>query len=318
MKTFFLLLFFLLILVASGGVLWWNINIAAPDPSNKTPQIFVVSQGEGMKSIGEGLEKAGLIKNSTVFYIWVKMHNLDNKIQSGDFRLTPSQSLETLAQNLTHGSLDYWLRVPEGERADQIAERLKALSPNYKDAWKDELEANEGYLFPDSYLIPMGDDINNIISTMRNNFDKKYETIGSSNYSQKEIVTIASIIQREANFAEEEPMVASVLYNRLDIGMALQVDPSISYAIGYYPPKKTWWKQNLTIEDLKINSPYNTYINTGLPPTPISNPGLPALQAAAHPANSDYLYYLSDKSGHLHFSKTFTGHNNNIEKYNIQ
>lgn len=216
---------------------------------------------------------------------------------------------------MTHGSLDYWLRIPEGERADQIADRLKALSPNYNDTWKEQLETNEGYLFPDSYRIPMGDDINEIITIMRNNFDKKYATIGTSKYSQKEIVTVASIVQREVHFPEDEPIVASVLYNRLDIGMALQVDPSVQYAVGYYPLQKTWWKKNLSVDDLKINSPYNTYLNPGLPPTPISNPGLTALQAAAHPADTNYMYYVSDKTGHLHFSKTLDGHNSNVEKY---
>lgn len=318
MKKFFLFILIILIIVAGSGIIWWNLSMAAVDGADKAQKIFVVDQGENIKNIGNGLEQAGLIKNATAFYVWVKLHKLDNKIQSGDFRLSPSQSLETIAQNLTHGSLDYWLRVPEGERADQIAERLKAASPNYKDSWQTALEANEGYLYPDSYLIPMGDDITQIIGIMRKNFDDKYAEIGSSKYSQKEIVTVASIIQKEANFANEEPMVASVIYNRLDIGMALQVDPSVAYAVGYYAPQKTWWKTGLTVDDLQINSPYNTYVNPGLPPTAISNPGLPALQAAAHPASSDYLYYLSDSTGHLHFSKTFTGHTANIKKYNIQ
>lgn len=315
MKKFLLFLLFLIIIIIAGGSIWWNTNIGPADATDKTQKIFVVDQGESIKSIGDKLEQAGLIKNATVFSLWVKMNKLDNKIQSGDFRLSPSQSMESIAESLTHGSLDYWLRIPEGERADQIADRLKALSPNYNDTWKEQLETNEGYLFPDSYRIPMGDDINEIITIMRNNFDKKYATIGTSKYSQKEIVTVASIVQREVHFPEDEPIVASVLYNRLDIGMALQVDPSVQYAVGYYPLQKTWWKKNLSVDDLKINSPYNTYLNPGLPPTPISNPGLTALQAAAHPADTNYMYYVSDKTGHLHFSKTLDGHNSNVEKY---
>lgn len=318
MKKILLFFILLIIIVAGSGMIWWNINISPADKTNTTQQIFVIGQGSTVRGIGNDLEQAGLIKNATAFYMWVKLHNLDNKIQSGDFRLSPSQPLETIASNLTKGSLDYWLRIPEGLRADEIAEKLKQLSPNYTDSWKTQLEANEGYLFPDSYLIPMGDNATDIIAILRKNFDEKYATIGSSKYSQKEIVIVASLLQREVPDASDQAMVASVIYNRLDIGMAVQVDPSVQYAIGYYAPQKTWWKTGLTVDDLKINSPYNTYVNTGLPPTAISNPGLPALQAAAHPATSDYLYYLSDSTGHLHFSKTFAEHNANIQKYNVQ
>jgi UPF0755 protein len=167
-------------------------------------------------------------------------------------------------------------------------------------------------------LIPTGDSIDDIIALTRKNFDAKYASLGSISSPQNKIVTIASLVEREAQFPEDQKLVASVIYNRLQINMALQLDATVQYAIGYDEKEHTWWKKNVTANDLQINSPYNTRVNPGLPPTPICNPSLSALSAAAHPANSDYLYYVSDSTGHLHFAKTLEQHTANIQKYNVE
>src|SRR3989344_9402694 len=136
---------------------------------------------------------------------------------------------------------------------------------------------HEGYLFPDTYLIPIDANADQIVSIMINTFDQKYQTISGSRqsiYSKEELVKIASMVEREALFSEDRSLVASVIFNRLEIGMGLNIDATIQYALGYQTDTKKWWKKNLTATDLKLNSPYNTYRHAGLPPTPISNPGL--------------------------------------------
>jgi len=318
MKKFFVLTILFLIIIVIGIFFWWQSATSPVDPSNTSQKSFTISQGESIRTIGESLEKEGLIRNASAFYLLVKWHKFDNKIQSGSFALSPSVSLSAITEKLMHGSLDYWLIVPEGKRAAEIAEILKTKAPNYDKAWENDLEENEGYLFPDSYRIPANDSIDTIISLMRKNFDTKFATIGIVSKPKKEIVTIASLVEREAKFSEDRPLVASVIYNRLNINMGLQIDASLQYALGYSVQEHTWWRQNLTVDDLNLDSPYNTKLNTGLPPTPICNPGLSSLEAAAHPAATDYLYYVSDSQGHLHFAKTLDQHTSNIQKYNVQ
>jgi UPF0755 protein len=155
---------------------------------------------------------------------------------------------------------------------------------------------------------------------MRNNFDKKYAQATAPktvSLTQEQIVTIASIIEREAITPDDMKLVASVLENRLDAGIPLGSDVTVEYALGYNTEEKTWWKKDLTIDDLAINSPYNTRVVAGLPPTPISNPGIVALNAAANPSTSDYMFFIADKDGKVHFAKTLEEHNANIKKYGL-
>ncbi len=308
------------LIIFLGGYLWWNNGISPVNTANHKMSIFVIKKGESTRDIATSLKNKGFIKDPVVFFLLLKKLGLDSKIEAGDFRLSPSMSAQEIAQTLTHGTLDIWITIPEGKRALEIAEILKNSLPSYKKSWNAVLEQNEGYLFPDTYLIPKDASINLIVSLMRENFTKKFNSIKNlktTNLTTNQTVILASIIEREAKFAKDRPLVASVLINRLNAGMALGVDATIQYALGYQPDLKTWWKPNLTKEDLGINSPYNSYINPGLPPTPISNPGIYALEAALHPANTDYFYYISDKYGNLHFSKTLQGQNANIIKYGL-
>lgn len=308
----------LLIILVAGLFLWWQNGLLAANTNDRTAQIFVVKNGEGVREIANNLKAAGLIRDPIVFFLYTRIKGFDKQIQAGDFRLNPSMSMPAVASNLTHGTLDIWTTIPEGLRADEIADLLKTKIPSYNESWRAVLDANEGYLFPDTYLIPRGADVNTIVSLLRNNFQAKYASVKNSkttDLTDSQTIIVASIIEKEAKFAQDRPLVASVIMNRLNIGMALQVDPTVEYALGYQVDTKSWWKKELTIADTKINSPYNTYLNVGLPPTPISNPGLASIQAALTPAKSNYLYYFSDKQGHLHFASTIEGHNANIAKY---
>ncbi len=308
----------LLIIFSLISFVWWQNGLQPVNASDKTPKIFIVENGEGVREIANNLKTNGLIKDPIVFFLLTKMEELDKKIQAGDFRINPSMSAQEIATNLTHGTLDIWTTIQEGLRATEIAQILKAKIPSYNDSWVASLQANEGYLFPDTYLIPRGADITMILTLMKNNFQKKFDSVKAAKttvLTDAQTIVVASIIEREAVFAEDRPLVASVFINRLNIGMALGSDPTVQYAIGYQADTKSWWKKDLTADDLLVNSPYNTRKNAGLPPTPISNPGLSSIQAALTPAKTDYLYFFSDSKGHLHFATTIEGHNANIQKY---
>ncbi len=314
-----LFLFVLLLLFVGGLAVWWNNGTAAVNPKDKSTQIFVIPKGQGIRAIANDLKKQNLIKDPIVFFLLVKQKSLDSKIQAGDFRLSSSMTAEKIAENLTHGTLDIWITIPEGKRAEEVGTILKENIPSYEDSWVVELKKQEGYLFPDTYLIPKDATITMIVTQMRNNFSTKYATIPNAptGLVKTNAVIIASLIEREAKLPEDRPLVASVIHNRLKIDMPLQIDATIQYILGYQKDQKNWWKKDLTRDDLKIPSAYNTYANTGLPPTPIANPGLDVIQAAINPAQTNYLYYISDGSGKNHYAKTLDEHNANIKKYGL-
>lgn len=318
---------FIFITVLFFGIflLWWNNGNSPVNKNDRSQKIFIVAKGAGIKEIANNLKEQGLIKDTVVFFLVVKKEGLEGKIQAGDFRLSPSMNTSEIAENLTHGTLDIWVTIPEGYRADQIADLLSKSFSTYKSQWREELRNNEGYLFPDTYLIPKDTDIESIISILRNNFEKQYASIPNNNkYTKNQLVTIASLVEREAKHPQDRPLVASVIENRLDIGMGLQIDATVQFALAnarcqaFADTREcTWWPKNLTLEDLKISSIYNTYRNTGLPPTPIANPGIEALKAAANPANTDYIYYITDRNGINRYGRTLEEHNANIQRYGL-
>lgn len=300
--------------------LWWNHGLAAANPADKSERIVVIPQGKGVREIANALKQEGLIRDPVVFFLLVRFRlKVADKIQAGDFRLSASQTPEAIAKQLTHGTLDIWVTVPEGFRADEIADLLKEKIPTYQERWRNVLTANEGYLFPDTYLIPKDATVDLVLSLMRNNFEAKFATIGTFNHklAKEKVVIVASLVEREAKFPEDRPLVASVILNRLSLGMKLDVDATVQYALAYQEEQKRWWKKGLTTKDLAITSPYNTYRNQGLPPTPIANPGLASLKAVVNPATTNYLYYVSDKSGRNHYAETVGEHNENIKKYGL-
>jgi len=312
-----LILFVLIILIAISAFVWWKNGINPADSKNNSSQIFVIEKGAGVREIANSLKKKGFIKDPIVFFLLTKKIGFDKKIQAGDFRLSPSMSLYAIIEALTHGTLDIWVTIPEGLRALEISDIFEKELPTYKSDWKNILVLSEGYLFPDTYLIPKNADINIVLSLMKNNFDNKFATIdiSKSGLTKNEIVTIASMIEREALRNEEKPSISSVIANRLRDGMSLDIDATLQYIKGKDSSGK-WWSIP-TAEDKKINSPYNTYRNAGLPPAPISNPGLEAIKAALNPKQTNYYYYMHDANGNVHFAETLEKHNENIQKYGL-
>lgn len=319
MKQLHIFLFVLVFVIVLAGAGTLTLLKQTVDPKDKNQHIFVVNQGEGVNAIAKRLEQEGFIRNRFVFLLEVKRLGLGTKIQAGDFRLSKSMAPAQIAKELTTGTLDVWVQIIEGWRAEEVGAVLKEKVPTYENSWVLALKKQEGKLFPDTYLIPKNADIALVIKILAENFDRKIENlkpnVGKNGLTLEQNVTLASIVEREALFDEDRPLIAGVLLNRLQLGMALQADATVQYALGFQPQEKDWWKKNLTKEDLTINSPFNTYRFPGLPPKPIANPGLASIKASLNPTDTDYLYYIHDKTGKTHFAKTLDEHNENIRKY---
>lgn len=313
-KIFIFLLIFAVFLI--GIYIWWINGVAPVDPANTVDKTFIVMEGEGTRAIVDDLKKSGLIRDAIVFFLLLKKTGIDGKIQAGQFLLNPAMSADEIMQKLQVGKFDVSITIPEGKRAQEIADIFKNNLPQYDETWRDELNRNEGYLFPDTYLFPRSAGMQQIITIMKNNFEKKYaEITNNTKLSKNDIVTIASLIEREAKHSEDRQLVSSVIHNRLNLGMKLDIDATVQYILGFDRIEQTWWKKELTSDDLKIDSSYNTYRNSGLPPGPIASPGLASLMAAANPAQTDFIYYISDKQGNNHYARTLEEHNANIRKY---
>lgn len=312
-------LFVILALAFFGAIAWWQTNSAPVDETDTTKKAFSIEKGMGVREIANELKAEELIKDPVVFFLIVKQLGLDGKIQAGQFYLSPSMSATEIAKALQVGTFDVQVTIPEGKRAEEVDEILQEKFSQYDDSWVSALKAHEGYLFPDTYAFPKDATIDDIVKKMTDTFDEKFATLpsGSRNISQDDLVVIASMVEREALHAEDRPLVASVIFNRIKEGTVLNIDATVQYALGYQPGQKTWWKKSLTYDDLEVVSPYNTYKNVGLPPSPIASPGLNVLEAVMNAPETNYMYYVSDKQGHNHYTTTLEGHNANIEKYGL-
>lgn len=285
----------------------------------KENKIFVVRRGEGLNSIVKNLSNDGLIRSKIIFYLVVKQLSIEKNIQAGDFRLSPAMDAYQIAKILTHGTLDQWITVIEGLRREEIAQ---LVSQNIGIPEVEFLKiAKEGYLFPDTYLIPKDATAGAVVDIFLANFNRKFdaalrEKAKVNKLTNDEVITLASLVEREAHYDSDRKKVASVILKRLRNGSLLQIDATVQYALGYQSDQKSWWKKELSTDDLSIKLPYNTYKNTGLPPGSICNPGLASILAAVEAdENTPYLFYVSDKTGHLHFAKTLEEHSENIRRF---
>jgi len=288
------------------------------DKNSQNSKIFVINKGESLSSIARNLVNEGLIRNNLVFYFTVKRLKIEKNIQAGDFRLSPAMSATEIAKALTHGTLDSWITVVEGLRKEEIAQIIsRHLGIPETEFIKD---AKEGYLFPDTYLMPRSSTIEAVLSIFNANFQSKYtpeiaNKISRLGLTQNQALTIASLTEREARHDADRQIVASIIYKRYKNDWELDIDATIQYALGYQSSEKTWWKKALTQKDMEIDSPYNSYKNPGLPPGPICSPGLASIAAVAEIKDTPYWFYLSDKNGNMHYAKTIEEHHTNISRY---
>jgi len=305
---------------------WWSKVTRPVDIDNKEKQVFVVPKGYGVDEIGQALFEQGFIRHRHAFKIMAVKEGIAKDLQAGDFRLSPSMNLFEIAQNLTHGTLDVWVTIPEGLRREEIAYKLTEAFVEYKaefpaQEFLENTESLEGYLFPDTYLIPKDASANQVVEILRGTFDQKVPdemklSANKLDLTFQKALILASLVEREAKHESDRPIVAGILLKRLEKGWPLEVDASIQYALGAASCKSNfdckWWP---VLKDTKFKSPYNTYQNKGLPPTPICNPSLSSIKAALSPEETDFWFYLSDSSGNIHFSETLEEHEENIEKY---
>lgn len=314
MKKLFLLPLIIILAAAVGA--FWFYKSSLSVSNNKNFSYFVINKGSGASQIGKKLESAGLIKSALAFKLYLQFTGQSGKLMPGEFRLTPSYTLFQTVSTLFKGPVEIWVTIPEGLRREEIASKF-AVSLDKDEAFTSEFlqisKGKEGYLFPDTYLFPKEASASAIVKRMEATFNSKTSefTPKNSNLTFSEAVTLASILERETKTDAERPIVAGILLNRIEIGMPLQVDASVQYAVG---TSKNWWPI-LTLDDLAIKSAYNTYKNRGLPPAPIASPGLSSLEAAMNPEKSDYWYYIHDSKGIIHYAKTLSEHNANIAKY---
>ncbi len=308
------------LIVIFGGVnFFWHSQIAAVS-SDKATKIFVIDKGESFSQIADELKKENLIKSIWAFKLLAKQKNYSDKLQAGTFRLSPSYSAEDTLKGLSGKPLDNWVTLLEGWRVEEMAQKLNdTLGTDKKEFIK---SAKEGYMFPDTYLFPKDYTAEQIAQRLENTFSQKYDDsiknkIKKLGLTEAQGVVLASIVEREARSTGAREAVASILLKRYKIGMALNADATIQYNLGYQVDEKGWWrKAPITEDDKAIKSPYNTYLNAGLPPAPICNPSLSSLQAVANAdPSTPYLYYYHDSKGIPHYAKTREEHDANVRNY---
>lgn len=278
-------------------------------------KVFTVESGASLKEISETLKNEKVIKYPFIFRAHVILLGGEKKVMAGDYLLDKREGSADLAFRFINGRFHLEvvkITIPEGWNIFQISDYLDDTLIGFdKSRFLSLAKNKEGYLFPDTYFVSPAIKAEDIISRMSKNFEAKIKNLSgfaTSTYSLKEIITMASILEEEAKTSSARRVVAGILWKRFSIGMPLQVDSTFSYVNG----KNTY---ELTVEDLKIDSPYNTYVYKGFPPTPISNPGLESIVDAMNPTKTKYLYFLSSRSGEMYYSTTFEGHKKNKELY---
>lgn len=299
------------------GRIYWDYQISPLDKKG-VERVFVIKQGEGISTIAKRLKSEGFIRSDLVFKLVYKFSSEQN-LEAGDFKLSPAQGVKQILRELQSGSLDKWVTIIEGLRVEEVADRLSEKLKAKREKFIAIAKKHEGYLFPDTYLFNPDVLEEDIVSKLLANFDEKFDTslqkkINHLGLTSKEGVILASIVEREARSDEARKMVASILLKRFKIGMGLNADATVQYGLGYQTNENSWWKRHLSNDDLKVDSPYNTYLYNGLPPGPICNPSLSSLQAVANadPA-TPYLYYYHSSKGESFYGRTLEEHNVNIE-----
>jgi len=296
---------------------------------------FEIELGESVNSISARLEQAHFIANADAFTTYLIYAGLDTRVQSGSFQLSPAMSpIQIAARLMDPVPEEVQFNILAGWRAEEIAAALptsglQVTGQEFLDlinhppvdiipASLQPLQSLEGFIMPGSYQVKRVVSAKDLVMIFLARFDEAVPLALRESYIAQglrlpEAVTLASIVQREAVVVDEQPMIASVFYNRIAAGMKLESDPSVQYSLGYQILQKEWWKKPLSGEDLQFNSRYNTYVYPGLPPGPISNPSFDALKAVAYPAETGYYYFRAkcDGSQRHFFAVTYEEHLNN-------
>ncbi|GGH48104.1 aminodeoxychorismate lyase [Paenibacillus silvae] len=338
-KVIWRLLLVLLILAAgAAGFIW---SMMRPVEASSQPVVFEIKSGSGTSRIADQLQQEGLIRNSLVFKGYLKWNKLGGKFMAGKYSMNPGVTYDEIIHKLNSGDVVpeemVKFTIPEGYTVLQMADKLSAEGivdkkeflklANEPSAFDGEIMksipvdeelryALEGYLFPETYEMKKGSTTHDVMQRMLEEFETRVNSIPDlqakleeKKLSLHELLTIASLVEREVVVDKERALVSGVIYNRIKDDMKLEIDATVQYLLD--KPKA-----RLLFKDLKVQSPYNTYLNKGLPPGPIASPSLASINAALNPEASEYLFYVTKKdgtSGHL-FAKTYKEHQQNIAK----
>lgn len=311
----------------------------APLPSGGEPVLITVESGASAKDIGSELEARRVIRSGRLFEVLVGLTGVQDSLEAGDYEfdrgIPAIEAVHRIAEGRTASRR---ITLPEGIRSEEMGELLERRGVVTKQAFVDAVAAGgysepflsqiatsklEGFLFPAAYEFNREADAGQVVATMLRAFqvnvadDLQLEGQGRS---LTEVVTLAAIVEREAVVADERPLIAGVFLNRLRIGLPLQADPTVQYALTLSPGSVEqfgYWKKDLTLDDLQYDSPYNTYVYAGLPPGPIANPGFDSMQAVVRPAETEFLFFVAkgDGSGEHAFAETLEEHLQNVARY---
>jgi UPF0755 protein len=317
-----------LIFLCLGSVIY-KLTQPVTSPAGET-FVITIKSGMAANDIGELLYQQGVIKNAFVFHAVAKMQGMANSLQAGEYVINKNMTVQQIVSMLAKGQTLYQqITIPEGYTVEQIAkliqekqlgsaEKFKMLAqkatryPYMANQNSNVIYKAEGYLFPDTYQIAKGATEEQLLSMMISQFDKDFNEsmrmrANEMGLSIKDVIILASLVEKEAQIEHDRPVIAGVFLNRLHQDMPLQSCATIQYILGYP-------KVELSVQDTEISSPYNTYQHMGLPPGPIANPGIAAINAVLYPKQTDFVYFVADQQGAHHFSKTYEEHLAAIEK----
>jgi len=335
-KKLLLSLLVVVVLVAGGAAasVFYMVNrIQQPYKGFPEPERFVeIPPGTGAAEIRRRLVEAGVVSDELSFRAALMWTGQSRALKAGEYRFDRPMSVVDVVEKLARGDVyGHPITFPEGltirEMADIVESRGFGKADEFIKAARDGSLVNdldpaakdlEGYLFPETYTLPRGTPVATLVSLMVARFRDTYTTLeakrsGQADLSTRQIVTLASLVEKETGKAEERPLVAAVYRNRLDKNMAMQADPTVVYAL----VQAGTYDGNIRKRDLSFDSPYNTYKYAGLPPGPIASPGRAALEAALAPADVDYLYFVSRNDGSHAFAETLAKHNANVQEYQV-
>lgn len=333
LAKFFTILAIVIALVGAGAS-YYAIRFLSTAPSGSDEQIvFEVKAGESFKAVARRLEEQGLVESAWKLELFARINRSGSKMRVGEYALRRNFRPREIMQVLVSGkSIEYPVTIPEGANRFEIAEILSkqgiidrmdfmSLTNNkafIREVLGQEVNSLEGYLFPETYHITKYTGGRGLIRMMVDRFKENYRKLGNttgwsrSGLTDHQIVTLASIIEKETGAPEERPVIASVFFNRLRVNMPLQTDPTIIYGLFL---ERGAWDGSLPRSELQRPGPYNSYLNRGLPPGPIGNPGFEALRAAGMPQKTDYLFFVSRNDGTHTFSREYGQHHDAVKKY---
>jgi peptidoglycan lytic transglycosylase G len=319
----------LLLLAVSAAGLWWHETRFPVRTASQPPQILVVEPGQGALGVGASLQALGLVRHPQVFRWHVALRGDDARLRTGEYELKGELSLDQIADLLVSGDVvRHTVTFPEGKDLeetvalaaaaglDKEAFRAAVKSPSLVRDLDPEATDLEGYLFPDTYDVTRRPDaavvlVQRMVQRFRDALKLEAGALTASGRDLRDVVTLASVVEKETARGDERPRIAAVFLNRIRLGMPLQTDPTVIYALR----RAGRYDGNIRRADLEIDSPYNTYRYAGLPPGPIASPGLLALKAALHPEPVDDLYFVSRNDGSHYFSRTLAEHARAVDHY---